>query len=232
MPDEFTPYEHGMERLLEQIAASSDQQALADVQLLQARLKKNIARMRRYSRNNPITEAEQNEILDRLNEISMRTTNKSFNEWCKINHDSPLPQLFPSLSSAAHSPSLTIPFIVQTYIRDVSRSLQKTLSLFEDGERIYPFQCEHAHRALQQCNASLSPETIDLIAPTDTSQTSLVVALLHIQHNVEEIIGLIGEFENLCQKRSGQKQREHIHKKLNNTIDYMRQHHLISLYIA
>ncbi|MBV9708105.1 MAG: hypothetical protein JO125_11935 [Chloroflexi bacterium] len=223
MEDEFTLYEYGVERLLEQIAARSDQGTLQDAQLLQMRLERDITEIRKYGRDDA-TEVSLNKILERLNNLSMGVTNKGFNEWCKTDHDSPPPQ--PSLSLP-----FTIPFAVQRYIGELFRSLEKTLSLFEGGERIYLFQCEHAHRALQQCNASLSPETIDLIAPTDTSQTSLVVALLHIQHNVEEIIELIDEFGQVCQKRSGQKQRQHIHKKLNDTMYYMRQHHLTSLYI-
>ncbi len=81
MSDEFSPYLHGLCHLLAQLRPISAE--YQNALLLQQRLERNIAEARNYGPD-PTQRSELNRILNILNDLSLQTTGKSFDTWCKM----------------------------------------------------------------------------------------------------------------------------------------------------
>jgi hypothetical protein len=79
-PDIFSRYETGLRQLIGQVKPGQPQQH-AEVLVYQQRLVENITQSRRYG-DNDILKFERARIIDRLNEFTLATLGKSFNELC------------------------------------------------------------------------------------------------------------------------------------------------------
>jgi hypothetical protein len=78
--DFFSPFEVGLERLLQQMGQNHPR--YADFLAYQGRLTENIRRSRRFG-NTADRQAERAEVIDLLNELALSTLGISFNELCK-----------------------------------------------------------------------------------------------------------------------------------------------------
>jgi hypothetical protein len=79
-PDEFTPYERGLEGLLKQINRSDPR--YKDAVLLQTRLEENIAKARLYGDSDSL-KSERFQILGTLNQFAQETIGVPFDELCR-----------------------------------------------------------------------------------------------------------------------------------------------------
>lgn len=77
----YTPYEVGFEALLNRV--DSDDPRYSDIVALGQRLQENI-RVSRLSGDSDMSRAERAEILHRLNELALATTNQTFNDLCQF----------------------------------------------------------------------------------------------------------------------------------------------------
>jgi hypothetical protein len=75
--DTFSGYEMGLERLLAQMGQGHER--YADALLFEQRLAENIGRARRMG-DTSTRRSERTEIIDRLNELALAVTGRSFNE--------------------------------------------------------------------------------------------------------------------------------------------------------
>ena len=215
MIDEFTPYEYGMARLLNALQNLPEVEQAA---LLQLRLQQNVTHARMYS-SDPSQQTALNQILQQLIALSLRTTEKTFNEWCiekRVHGESPVE---PTTMSA-----FTMFTLVQKYIDEIFHGLQKASELFDSSNKMYQFECENVLRKLQE--PTLSVSDINAI-----SSMEMIVAIHHIQHCLKEIIELIKSFSPHCEKRPTSSQRSSIREKLNDILQYMRHHKVVSAYI-
>jgi len=85
-PDEFTPYERGLEGLLKQINRSDPR--YKDAVILQMRLEENIARARLYGDSDSL-KSERFQILGTLNQFAQETIGVPFDELCRGKEISP-----------------------------------------------------------------------------------------------------------------------------------------------
>ena len=79
--DIFSPFEIGLERLLEQM--SQDHELIFDFMVCQARLAENIRCSRRFGDASD-RQAERAEIIEQLNGLALLTLGISFDELCRV----------------------------------------------------------------------------------------------------------------------------------------------------
>jgi len=122
MSDVFTPYEDGLERLLEELGSKHPR--YADALTLQARLLENIAQTPQYG-DTETRRAERAQIANSLNRLGLDATGKSFNDWCGLSADeefiqdtSETPTPPPSISrgKSMRTRPLILAFIVSTVL--------------------------------------------------------------------------------------------------------------------
>jgi hypothetical protein len=77
--DSFTTYEHGLQKLLDQLGPAHP--AYADALLYQQRLTENIQRARRFG-DTASRRADRAEVIDQLNALALVTLHQSFNDLC------------------------------------------------------------------------------------------------------------------------------------------------------
>lgn len=217
MIDEFTRHEYGMSRLIKTLRNLPEfQTEFQDACSLQLYLLENIRGARIHGRD-PSQRTELHRILHQLTALSLHTTGKSFNEWC----DEEPVQTRPSAGSI---PTPLVTRSVSDYLCDIYQNLQWVHQLFSATTKIYQFECEDATQKLQE-------PTLPISALNTTAPGEMIVAIHHIQHCVKEIIALINTFSSHCEKRPTSDQRYLILKKLNDTLQYMRQDKAISIHI-
>ena len=118
MSDTLTPYETGLNRLLERLDA--DHPRHAEALTLQARLQENIGQARRYG-DDQTRRADRAQIIDALNALALETLGVSYNDLCKDSHSETFPEVAMPTPIPPRSPTASLPdcpFIAGPMIRD------------------------------------------------------------------------------------------------------------------